>query len=38
MAWWEVVVPRRPRELSRRLRWIGNQNGLARLQTTPTGR
>lgn len=24
MAWWEVVAPRRPRRLSRRLRWTGN--------------
>ncbi len=24
MAWWEVVAPRRPRRIGRRLRWTGN--------------
>lgn len=24
MAWWEVVAPRRPRRIGRRLRWSGN--------------
>lgn len=24
MAWWEVVAPRRPRTIGRRLRWTGN--------------